>query len=33
MALIGYALGIHDNKSFMNKNMYGVNICDCLDYV
>jgi hypothetical protein len=33
MALIGYSLGIYDNKSYMNPNMWGVNICDCLDYV
>lgn len=33
MSLIGYSLGIHDNKSYMNQNMYGIDICNCLDYV
>jgi hypothetical protein len=33
MALIGYSLGIDDNKSYMNSNMWGVDICGCLDYV
>jgi len=33
MALIGYSLGIYDNKSYMNPNMYGIDICGCLSYV
>jgi len=33
MALIGYSLGIYDNKSYMNQNMYGVDICNCIDHV
>src|SRR5687767_12781516 len=31
--LLGYALWAPNNDSFMNKNMYEINICDCLDYV
>jgi hypothetical protein len=25
-------LGIYDSKSYMNQNMYGVDICNCIDY-
>jgi hypothetical protein len=33
MALIGYSLGIYDSKSYMNSNMWGVDIFGCLDHV
>jgi hypothetical protein len=33
MKLLGYSISGSDNDSYMNADMWGKNICDCLDYV